>query len=412
MNRPAPHVGLVIGGLLVLQIATTMALNAPTVLGPVMLADFGLAPRLLGFFVAVLLCGAMVSSLLAGVVVRRLGPLRASQAGALLMALAMLCAASGWPALLLIAIVLMGLGVGPITPSSSQLLAQVTPAHRMGLAFSVRQAGLPVGIGVMGVLVPALLLVMNWQGAWVVLAAIVGALALALHALRRAVPAAKALTSTAMPLQGSSVLSGLLRPIADVWRQARLRRLVCYIFSFGFIHSAGTVYIVSYLALELHFSLVAAGTLFAVMQVSSAVTRIGWGWLTDRLRDPYLVWGGLGVGSAVFMVLFAMVGPDWPVWLVAAIMVLGGATLAGWNGIPFAAVALEVPHAAVSATTGAMQSVGFLGALVGPPAFALMISLSGMYSRAYLLFAVLVLALGLIVAISRAGPDDDMKKAA
>ncbi len=405
MSRPAPHVGFVIGGLLVLQIATTMALNAPTVLGPVMLADFGLAPRLLGFFVAVLLCGAMVSSLLAGLVVRRLGPLRASQAGALLMAFAMLCAASGSPALLLIAIVLMGLGVGPITPSSSQLLAQVTPAHRMGLAFSVRQAGLPVGIAVMGVLVPALLLVMNWQGALVVLAAIVGTLALALHALRRAVPAASAaLKSSAMPGQGNSVLSGLLRPIVDVWRQARLRRLVCYIFSFGFIHSAGTVYIVSYLALELHFSLVAAGTLFAVMQVSSAVTRIGWGWLTDRLGDPYLVWGGLGVGSAVFMALFAMVGPDWPVGLVAALMVLGGATLAGWNGIPFAAVALEVPHSAVSSTTGAMQSVGFLGALVGPPAFALVISLSGMYSRGYLLLALLVLALGLVVAINRAGP--------
>ena len=405
MSRPAPQVGFVIGGLLVLQIATTMALNAPTVLGPVMLADFGLAPRLLGFFVAVLLCGAMVSSLLAGVVVRRLGPLRASQAGALLMAFAMLCAASGSPALLLIAIVLMGLGVGPITPSSSQLLAQVTPAHRMGLAFSVRQAGLPVGIAVMGVLVPALLLVMNWQGALVVLAAIVGTLALALHALRRAVPAASAaLKSSAMPGQGNSVLSGLLRPIVDVWRQARLRRLVCYIFSFGFIHSAGTVYIVSYLALELHFSLVAAGTLFAVMQVSSAVTRIGWGWLTDRLGDPYLVWGGLGVGSAVFMALFAMVGPDWPVGLVAALMVLGGATLAGWNGIPFAAVALEVPHSAVSSTTGAMQSVGFLGALVGPPAFALVISLSGMYSRGYLLLALLVLALGLVVAINRAGP--------
>ena len=405
MSRPAPHVGFVIGGLLVLQIATTMALNAPTVLGPVMLADFGLAPRLLGFFVAVLLCGAMVSSLLAGLVVRRLGPLRASQAGALLMAFAMLCAASGSPALLLIAIVLMGLGVGPITPSSSQLLAQVTPAHRMGLAFSVRQAGLPVGIAVMGVLVPALLLVMNWQGALVVLAAIVGTLALALHALRRAVPAAAAAPkSSAMPGQGNSVLSSLLRPITDVWRQARLRRLVCYIFSFGFIHSAGTVYIVSYLALELHFSLVAAGSLFAVMQVSSAVTRIGWGWLTDRLGDPYLVWGGLGVGSAVFMALFAMVGPDWPVGLVTAIMVLGGATLAGWNGIPFAAVALEVPHSAVSSTTGAMQSVGFLGALVGPPAFALVISLSGMYSRGYLLLALLVLVLGLVVAIGRAGP--------
>ena len=405
MNRPAPPVGFVIGGLLVLQISTTMALNAPTVLGPVMLADFGLAPRLLGFFVAVILCAAMVSSLLAGVVVRRLGPLRASQAGALLMAFAMLCAASGSPALLLVAIVLMGLGVGPITPSSSQLLAQVTPAHRMGLAFSVRQAGLPVVIAVMGVLVPALLLVMNWQGALVVLAAIVGTLALALHALRRAVPAAAAAPkSSAMPAAGGSVLSGLLRPIVDVWRQARLRRLVCYIFSFGFIHSAGTVYIVSYLALELHFSLVAAGTLFAVMQVSSAVTRIGWGWLTDRLGDPYLVWGGLGMGSAVFMALFAMVGPDWPVGLVAALMVLGGATLAGWNGIPFAAVALEVPHSAVSSTTGAMQSVGFLGALVGPPAFALVISLSGMYSRGYLLLALLVLALGLVVAINRAGP--------
>lgn len=388
MNRPPPHLGFILGGMFLLQIFTAIALNSPSVIGPIMLLHFGMAPSLLGMFVAPILAGAMTSSLLAGTLVRRYGALRTSQGGALLMAAAMVLAASAQPALVLVAAALLGMGVGPLTPASTQLLAGVTPAHRLGLVFSLRQSGLPMGIGLMGILVPALLLITNWQGALLAMGVAVGLQALSLQPLRAVVDRDR---EPATPVR----FAGLLKPMVAVWGEPSLRGLALCMVFFGGAMNVMLVYTVSYLTLELHYSLVEAGALFSVIQVVAMFTRVLWGWIADRLGDSLLVFGALGIGSAVFLAGFAAVGEGWSIWSVGALIGLGGATLGGWNGVFFAAIAQQVPMRLIGTVTGAVQVFGYFGAIIGPFVFALVISWTGKYASGLLLFSALILVAGL-----------------
>ncbi len=52
---------------------------------------------------------------------------------------------------------LLGVGYGPITPASSQMLARTTPPERYALVFSVKQTGVPLGGALAGLMVPVVL---------------------------------------------------------------------------------------------------------------------------------------------------------------------------------------------------------------------------------------------------------------
>ncbi|WP_299365737.1 MFS transporter, partial [uncultured Paracoccus sp.] len=65
-----------------------------------------------------------------------------------------------------------GLGYGPITPSSSHLLARTTPPHRMGLTFSLKQTGVPLGGAMAGILVPPVVAGWGWQAALMMVSAL------------------------------------------------------------------------------------------------------------------------------------------------------------------------------------------------------------------------------------------------
>ena len=58
-----------------------------------------------------------------------------------------------------IAAVLVGVGYGPNTPSSSQVLSQVVPERRRAFAFSIKQSGAPIGGVLAGLLLPFLVVV-------------------------------------------------------------------------------------------------------------------------------------------------------------------------------------------------------------------------------------------------------------
>jgi MFS family permease len=136
-------------------------MTAPSVMAPVVAPLLGLPAQRIGWFVGLAYCAAMFSGLFSGARVHHSGAvsinrwaLHASGLGLLLAALASL---SGlWPVLLVAAIAL-GIGYGLPNPAASLILARHAPANRRGLFFSIKQTGVPIGIGVSGVLVPVLL---------------------------------------------------------------------------------------------------------------------------------------------------------------------------------------------------------------------------------------------------------------
>jgi MFS family permease len=112
------------------QAASSAAVIAPTVAAPRLLERLELGATGVGLYIALVYLAAMFASPLGAQVVRRLGPIRCSQ-------LALLCSAAGLSLMVIPSIwtgalgaLLIGLGYGPITPASSQMLARTTdPRH-------------------------------------------------------------------------------------------------------------------------------------------------------------------------------------------------------------------------------------------------------------------------------------------
>ncbi len=138
---------------LAIQVFTSLAATAPAVLAPELAREMGVAPQWIGVFVGLVYLGAMLASLVSAGFIERFGAIRVSQV-CVLMCAAGIAAVGLLPAAfagLLVAIaVLIGLGYGPITPASSQILVRTTPPSQMALMFSIKQTGVPVGAALAG----------------------------------------------------------------------------------------------------------------------------------------------------------------------------------------------------------------------------------------------------------------------
>jgi MFS family permease len=372
---------------LAVQTLTSMAMIAPSVLAPVAARDLGLAPQSIGFFASLTYLGAMISGLAAGRFTTRYGPLAVCQAAVVLAGAGLLLGYLALAAVVPIAALVIGFGYGVVNPVSSHILARRTPPRMMSLVFSIKQTGVPVGGAIAGVLAPPLALALGWAGALPVLAAVCIAAAFLLLPARstlaekRAAPAGPGGT-----LRGA--FSGFGRPISLALSDRHLRELSFASLGYAAVQLVFITYFVSYLALELGYSLVTAGLAYASAHGAGIVGRIGWGAVADRWLAPRTMLAVLGLVSAVCALLAAAFSPSWPVAAVVAVGMLFGASAVGWNGVYLAEVARVAPPGMVTAATGGTQFFTFAGALSGPPLFAAAVWATGGYAWAFGLFAV------------------------
>ncbi|MBM3572406.1 MAG: MFS transporter [Alphaproteobacteria bacterium] len=97
----------------------------------------------------------------------RLGAIRNGQFSMLSCAVGLACGAIGHAVALAACAVLVGWGLGPATPASSYLLARLAPADWRNIVFSIKQTGVPIGIGLAGLCVSLLTVGWSWRaGFW------------------------------------------------------------------------------------------------------------------------------------------------------------------------------------------------------------------------------------------------------
>ena len=104
-------------------LATMGGLTVP-LLAPPIAAETGLNPSLVGRYTAFLYGGATISSLIGGGFLLRYGALRLSQVCLLVISLGLLLSLSSSLLLFVFGAIIIGLGLGPATPASSQILAR------------------------------------------------------------------------------------------------------------------------------------------------------------------------------------------------------------------------------------------------------------------------------------------------
>ncbi|HET7261248.1 MAG TPA: MFS transporter [Casimicrobiaceae bacterium] len=383
---------------LAIQIYTSFAATATAVLAPEMAQAFGIDARWIGLFVGIVYAGAMLAGLASGGFIERFGSIRVSQGAVALCAVATLVIAVApqhLPVALAVAALVIGLGYGPITPASSQLLQRTAAPSRMALTFSIKQTGVPAGVALSGAILPGLALAFGWRTTFVIVA-LLGAVVVAF-----AQPIRAGLDVERRPNRSLS-LAAIVGPLAILRESPALLALALVSFAYSATQVCLTSFLVVHLTGALGYSLVSAGLILTATTIAGAFGRIGWGVVADRLLAPRRTLALIGVIAAACAIAMALSTPGWPATAIVALAACFGATAIGWNGVQLAEVARLAPPGAAGKVTGATSVVTFAGVVVGPPLFAFLADLTGSDRAGFAMLAAASGAAGAALFVRRA----------
>ncbi len=145
-----------------------------------------------------------------------------------------------------------------------------------------------------------------------------------------------------------------------------------------------SAFVVTFLTERVGLALVTAGAVMAAAQAAAIGGRILWGWVADRFLPTRQLLCLLGLVMAASATALSLVTPGWPVAAIAAVTVVLGASGLGWNGIYLAEVATLAPPGKAGLVTGGALSLTFLGIVIGPALFSVVVEASGSYQPAFL----------------------------
>jgi MFS family permease len=360
------------------QALASLAMLAMPAVAPAIAKALGLPAALIGAQIAIGYGAAMLTSLVAGTLVRRMGAVRTTQASLLLTTVGALAITLGTLSALAAGSLLIGFAYGMVNPAASHLLVQATTAANRNLVFSLKQTGVPLGGVAAGMMAPPIAQAWGWQWAMAAVA-IIGALLVAVLQVGRARwdgdrdPQARL---------GGNPFAGLI----GLWRMPAVRAVSLAGFVFAAVQLSLSTFLVTMLVTDVGWPLVQAGLVLSTVQVAGALGRVLWGALADRWNGmaTLMVVGAVMVAAAL---ITGALGPSWPPAVIFAVLAAFGASAIGWNGVYLAQVARATPVKQVSRVTGLSLFVTYGGVLVGPPAFAAAQHLTGSWTATYALSA-------------------------
>ena len=319
-------------------------------------SDLGFGDQALGLCIGGFFTGAAIGSALLGRVAERLGGVRAMRIGLVLsfvvsLALAVLVRSTVGLGLLL---VVAGTSNALTQPAANLLLVERMRPERMGFAFAIKQAGMPMASLVGGALVPSVAVTVGWRWTYVVAAAVA------------------AVALVALPPAGERPTATLVLPSAtsDAGRAATrgpdlpLSLLASYAVV-GLLGAAAAGALTAFLVSAAEAAGVAEGPAGLLLTLGSAIgiaSRITHGRLADlgRLLPIRRVVALLVIGAAGL----GLLAIHQPVGYVLGVVPVFGAGWA-WPGLFNLSVVRNNPSAPAAAT-GVSQTGIYIGAASGP----------------------------------------------
>jgi MFS family permease len=387
---------------LLMQTVAAFLNQCVPVLAPLLTGSAGLPPEAAGHLAALGMLGSLVFLIMGGPILARLGPVRTLQGGALVAAAGMAVAALGGMVALGTAAFLIGVGYGPTPPAGSRILAATAPPRHRSLIFSIKQAGAPLGGVLAGLLIAPAATAFGWPAA---LALAIG-IALACAALIQ--PSRASLDVEREPGRdiGLRALLGrgnIIGPFAALRLHPLLPPLTLLACSLATVQGCFFAFAVTWLTETRGMSLVQAGVVFAAMQLGGVLARIVLGWMADRSGHAAMNLVGQGLGGAAAVTLFVLLPPLGFGW-TALLGLVAGSLVASWNGIYQAEVSRLSPPGRIAEATAGSTTLCFLGYLIPPGIFAVLVTLTGSWLLPQLLAAgqLVVVALAVLPRLRRA----------
>ncbi len=371
------------------QALVSMAVFTPSILAPAAHAEIGVAPTAVGIFIALVFMAAAFAAPLAGGRVVRSGPMRVNQQCLLWAGAGIALFASASPALIACGALAIGMGYGPLTPAGSAVLSRRAPARLRNVIMSIRQSGVTLGGAVAGVLVPPLIIAHGWRLAAFIVAALCVLFVVVLQTVRERYDAER----TDVRHASHSSHAAMLRM---VFRHRELRQGALTSFTYSGAQMCFGSFLVVFLTDRAGMGLVEAGAVYSTAMISGIVGRLAWGAVADYFDRARLVLAMIGAITALCSFTIALVSPQWPHVAIVVLCVVFGASAFGWNGLYVAEIARIAPGGNVALATGAALSFTFLGIVVMPVVFWLLVTLTGGYTASFMLIGTLALAGGLL----------------
>ena len=318
----------------------------------------------------------MISSLAGGGFLLRFGALRISQACLVVVAIGLLINAPGLTLLFVIGALVIGLGGGPSTPASSQILARYAEPAKAPLIFSIKQTGVPVGGVIAGALLPVYVTLFGWRGALVCAALMALALALLLQPLRAE------LDSDRQP-QRSLKLTDIRTTLTAVLRDKQIRDLAMGLFAFTGLQLAFASFFVSFLSLGMGWTLTDAGIAYSVAMGAGILGRLIWGWVGTACISPLMLLALLGFTMSFAHMAIGLVTPEWKTAAVWSVAFAYGLTGIGYQGVLLAEIARVSPPGMAGVITGGAVFFAYVGMILMPAAFGLILAVLDSYRLAF-----------------------------
>jgi MFS family permease len=340
--------------------------------------DLGFGESRLGIAVGAFFAAAALSSAVLGRTAERLGPTTSMRTSATLSAVSLLgiaAAARNYPTLLLW-LALGGVANALAQPAANLFIARTVADARLGMAFAIKQSGIPAATLLGGLAVPSIALTVGWRWAFVA-----GAL---------------------LPIAGGLTIPQAGAGRAPTMRAAKVRvplpPLVVLGIGIGFgAAAAGTLgaFLVN-AAVDAGIAEGPAGLLVSVGSAIGIAVRLLAGSRADRRTGGHLrvVSLMLVAGSVAYLLYASQVG-----WLLVLATPLAFGAGWGWPGLFNLAIVRAHP-AAPGTASGITQTGTYVGAVTGPVVFGAVVEAAS-YRAAWILAAAFALAGAATIAVGR-----------
>ncbi len=372
---------------LIAQVVSSFAGMAVPLLGPPLMDRAGLPPESIGLVSAMSSAGICWYLACGGPMLAHHGAVRSLQIGLACTALGLFLLSQPLGLLGLLGALAIGFGVAPNTPAGSQILNRAAPARHRTLIFSIKQAGVPFGGMLAGLVVAPLALSHGLGTALGCIITLAVAAMLAIQPFRRRLdgPGPAAQTEA----WGRALLSPrvLVRSLGSLRAHPSLPLLTALGASFSIVQACLGGFMATYVVTQHAATLAEAGRLVALMQAASLAGRIGLGWVSDRMAGRALQLLTAQALAAALAVLALVSVADQGAWALHLCVAAAGLCGFGWVGVHMAELARVAPPRMVGEVTSAANLFGFLGSVCGPLAFTLVVRWTGSYALAFALAA-------------------------
>lgn len=381
LHRLRP-VALPLVAMMWVQVAISMAVITMPIVAVMAAPDIGVDVHYVGYFSAAAFVICAFSAPIGGALTDRLGAGRVSQLSVAFSSIGIGLVATAFLPVVLLGALLMGLGNGPATPASTNVLSRRAPPGMLALVLSIKQSGGATGNVLAGLILPSLALAIGWRGTTLTVAAFGIVLAVVLQ-LARADLDRDVVTAPAKSSR-PSIASGMI----EVHSRRPLAILSICGFCFCVAQLAIMTFFVPYMVDRIGLTPVKAGWLYSVGLGVAVFARILIGGLSDWLGDRNRILFMQGIGQAIAVLWLSLLSPDASTAELVAVCILFGCTGLTWTGVFLAELAQKVPIERMGTISGAVFTYFYIGCVVGPAIFAAARDATANYNLSFILIGI------------------------